>query len=209
MRVHDVKKIVLPLLVAVSALVAGGCFISKPVDPAYEALASQKHKLPETGELGSGDIISIRVFDEKELSGEFTISDKGQINYPYIGRIDVAGLTCSEVEMRVAEGLRDGYLKEPSPSCSIKEYNSKRIYVLGEVKQPGSYPYKANLSIVEAFALAGGATNRAATNGTKLTREIDGKEVNVRVPMQEIVEGRRRNIELIPGDVVYVPESAY
>ena len=81
--------------------------------------------------------------------------------------------------------------------------------MLGEVKKPGSYPYKANLSIVEAFSLAGGATNRAQTNGTKLTRTVKGKDVQVRVPMQEIVEGRRKNITLLPGDVVYVPESAY
>ena len=202
------RSLLTSLLLLLVSVCAFGCF-SKPVDPAYEALASQKYELPASGELGPGDVISIRVFDEKELSGEFSISDKGEINYPYVGRIRVEGLTCSEVEKRIATGLRDGYLKDPSASCSIKEYNSKRIYVLGEVKQPGSYAYKANLTIVEAFALAGGATNRAAKNGTKLTREIDGKEVQVRVPMQEIVEGRRKNIELVPGDVVYVPESAY
>ena len=200
------------LLLTVSALIgavlSGGCFQSS-VDPAYEALVDSQHSVPESGELGPDDAISIRVFNEKEISGDFTVAEDGTINYPYLGRIRVSGLTCAELEDKISTGLQDGYLKEPSVSCSITEYNSKRIYVLGEVKEPGSYPYKANLSIVEAFALAGGATNRAATNRTKLTREVDGKDVQVKVPMQEIVEGRRKNLKLLPGDVVYVPESAY
>ena len=203
---HSVSLLL--LMVFAGGVLLGGCF-KKPLDPAYEALADQPKKLPSSGELGPGDRITIRVFNEKELSGEFTVAEDGTINYPYIGRVKVGGMTCAELEGKISEGLKNGYLKDPSPSCSIKEYNSKRIYVLGEVKQPGSYPYKANLTIVEAFALAGGATNRASTNGTKLTRKVDGKEVQVRVPMQEIVEGRRRNIKLVPGDVVYVPESAY
>lgn len=185
-----------------------GCF-SSSVDPGYEAIADRERELPETGELGPGDRIEIRVFNEKGLSGSFTVAENGTINYPHVGRIEVEGLTCAQVEERISEGLRDGYLKDPSATCSIEEYNSKRIYVLGEVKKPGSYAYKANLTIVEAFSLAGGATDRAKTNGTKLTRTVNGKDVQVRVPMQEIVEGRSKNIQLLPGDVVYVPQSAY
>lgn len=180
------------------------------VDPAYEALTKRTAaNQPDTGQLGPGDRIKIRVFEEKELSGEFTISDKGTINYPYAGRIDIAGLTCAEVEQTISSKLKEGYLRDPDVSCSIKAYKSKRIYVLGEVKKPGSYAYKSNLTIVEAFAIAGGSTEKANMGGTKLTRLVDGKEVQVRVPMQAIVEGRRDNIELLPGDVVYVPESAF
>lgn len=190
-------------------LLAGCGLFQKPVDPAYEALAEETGPAATAGDLGPGDKISIRVFGEEELTGKFTISKGGTINYPYIGRIKIDGKTCAEVEDVVTAGLKDGYLKNPDVACAIEEYNSKRIYVLGEVKQPGSYPYKATLTIVEAFALAGGATNRAATNNTKLTREMNGEEVKVRVPMQEVVEGRRKNIRLLPGDVVYVPESPY
>lgn len=191
-----------------SVALCAGCF-TRSVDPAYEALAERTQESPQTGELGAGDVVDIRVYDEENLSGTFTVSEKGKINFPLIGRVKVGGRTCAEVERVLAAKLEDGYLRNPSAACSIKEYNSKRIYVLGEVKEPGSYPYESNLTIVEAFALAGGATNRAATNGTKLTRKVDGKEIQVRVPMQEIVEGRRENLKLLPGDVIYVPESAY
>lgn len=198
------------VVVASAVAVLCGCSLfQQSVDPAYEALAEKSPDAPTGGELGPGDKISVRVFGEDDLSGKFTVSKEGTINYPHVGRIAVEGLTCAGVEDEVKAGLQDGYLSEPDVSCSIEEYNSKRIYVLGQVKEPGSYPYKATLTIVEAFAQAGGATNRAAPNNTKLTREVDGKEVQVRVPMQEVVEGRRKNIRLLPGDVVYVPESAY
>ncbi|MFB6373621.1 MAG: polysaccharide biosynthesis/export family protein, partial [Bradymonadaceae bacterium] len=124
-----------------------GC-LGRSVDPAYEALAKRTAaKQPATGQLGPGDKIEIRVFEEKDLSGQFTISEKGKINYPYVGRVDIGGMTCAEVERKLTSELQSGYMREPSVSCSIKEYNSKRIYVLGEVKKPGSYPYKSNLTI--------------------------------------------------------------
>jgi polysaccharide export outer membrane protein len=204
------KHCALALVILAANVGLAGCgLFQKPVDPAYTALAEKSDESGNAGELGPGDIISIRVFGEEDLTGKFSVSKGGTINYPYIGRIAIEGMTCAEVEDRVTVGLKDGYLKKPDVTCSIEEYNSKRIYVLGEVKEPGSYPYKATLTIVEAFALAGGATNRAATNGTKLTRKMNGKEVQVRVPMQEVVEGRQKNIRLQPGDVVYVPQSAY
>ena len=199
-------------LVVVLALAALsiGCATGS-VDPAYQALIEQQEgqTAPTAGSLGPGDKFSIRVHEEKELSGEYTVSSDGTINYPYVGRVDVSGMTCGQVERTITEGLSSGYLRNPSVSCSILEYVSKRVFVFGEVKKPGSYPYKTDLTIVDAFALAGGFTERADSNDTKLTREVNDVEVQVRVPMQEIVEGRRKNLRLLPGDIVYVPESAY
>ncbi|MBA2662527.1 MAG: polysaccharide export protein [Bradymonadaceae bacterium] len=179
------------------------------VDPAYAALVEQQNDMPETGELGPGDKFQIRVFAEEDLTGEFTVSTDGTVNYPYVGRFQVTGLTCADVEELVTNGLKGGFVRSPSVSCSITEYNSKRIFIFGEVKKPGSFAYKSNISIIEAFALAGGFGERANTNNTKLTRVVNDVEIQVRVPMQEIVEGRQRNIRLLPGDIIYVPESAY
>lgn len=187
-----------------------GCATDR-VDPAYEALVAQQSSgsTPIAGSLGAGDKFSLRVHDEEGLSGDFTVSGDGTINYPYVGRIDVNGMTCGQIERTVTAGLADGYLLNPSVSCSIVEYNSKKVFVFGEVKQPGSYPYRSNLTLVDAFALAGGVTARANANSTKLTRSVQGADVQVRVPMQEVVEGRRSNIKLLPGDIIFVPESAF
>lgn len=196
------------LISMIWAIFAFGC-ASADVDPAYEALVEQQHDLPPTGQLGVGDQFELRVYEEESLSGEFTVASNGTINYPHIGRIQVSGMTCAEVEDYVMEGLQDGILRHPSVSCSITEYKSKQIYLFGEVADPGSFPYRTDITIVEAFALAGGFTERARSNNTKLTRVIDGVEMQFRVPMQEIVEGRQRNLQLLPGDVIYVPQSSY
>lgn len=195
-----------PLLGAL--LCAFGCG-SDRVDPGYLALVEQQHELPSTGELGVGDSFELRVYGEDDLSGTFTVAADGTVNYPHVGRFQASGLTCAQVEELLAQGLKEGFLRKPSVACTITEYKSKQIFVLGEVQNPGSIPYRTDISIIEAFALAGGFSNRASSNSTKLTRVIDGVEVQVRVPMQEIVEGRQRNLKLLPGDIVFVPESAY
>jgi polysaccharide export outer membrane protein len=179
------------------------------VDPGYEALVEQEHAIPAVGELGAGDKFQLHVYGEGQLSGEFTVSSEGTFNYPYLGRIEAEGKTCADLEDELTKGLADGYLKQPNVRCSITEYNSKRIFIFGEVGSPGSFPYRSNITIIEAMALAGGFGDRADTNRTKLSRVIKGTEVQVRVPVQEIVEGRSQNIKLLPGDIVYVPQAAY
>ena len=181
---------------------------SNQVDPGYEALLDEQHDLPPTGQLGVGDEFELRVYYEDALSGAFTVASDGTINYPHLGRIQVAGMTCAEIEDYVTAGLEEGVLRSPSVSCTITEYKSKQIYVFGEVQNPGSFAYRSEISIIEAFALAGGFSERANTNDTKLTRVVDGREIQIEIPMQDIVEGRQQNIQLLPGDVIYVPESA-
>lgn len=192
-----------------SSLVAfGGCGPTR-VDPAYEALVAREGELPTVGELGAGDKFELKVHNEPELSGEFTVSSDGSISFPYLGRLEVVGKTCSDLETQISAGLADGYLNNPSVRCSITEYNSKRIFIFGEVNEPGSFPYRSNITLVEAMALAGGFAPRADTNRTKLSRIIKGTEIQVQVPVQEIVEGRSKNIKLLPGDIVFVPTAPY
>ena len=194
------------LFLAVLPIVACG---PTRVDPGYEALVEQEHAVPAVGELGAGDKFEIQVYNESGLSGEFAVSSEGTINFPYLGRINVDGKTCAQVEDELTAGLGNGYLNQPNVRCSITEYNSKRIFIFGEVNSPGSFPYRSNITLIEAMALAGGFAERADTNRTKLSRVIRGTEIQVQVPVQEIVEGRSQNIKLLPGDIVYVPRLSY
>lgn len=194
------------LIVLVGLLVSCG---ATRVDPGYEALVEQENAVPAVGELGAGDKFEIRVYGEPEMSGEYTVSNEGTINFPLLGPISAEGKTCADLETSIASGLADGYIKQPSVRCSITQYNSKRIFIFGEVNEPGSFPYRSNITIIEAMALAGGFTQGADTNKTKLSRVIRGTEIQVQVPVQEIVEGRSRNIKLLPGDIVYIPRLKY
>src|SRR5690554_6139533 len=104
------------------------------VDPAYLALVDQQHEIPLMGELGPGDKFNIRVFGEEGLTGEFIVSADGTMNYPHVGRFEVSGMTCADVEETITHGLQQGFVRRPAVSCTILEYNSKQIFVFGEVR---------------------------------------------------------------------------
>lgn len=198
---------ILPPTVALLSLLAG-C-TTQQVDPLYTELLTLQSDVPTTEDLGPGDKISIKVLHEEDLSGEFTVSPAGTISYPYVGRIDVSGKTCLNLEDAIAEGLRQGYLANPSVSCSIMEYNSKRVFVFGEVNTQGPQPYRANSTIIDVIAQAGGFSERALRDRTKLNRVIEGERLQVEIPVQQIIEGGQPNLVVLPGDVIFVPTSPW
>ncbi len=157
--------------------------------------------------LGPGDRIEVRVFQEKELSGEFQVGADGTIDYPLLGTLKVEGATPSRVAEMVREGLAAGYLRNPFVTVTVKELVSKRVYVLGQVAKPGTFPYEEGMSIIHVITLAGGFTKSARPNAVVVTRVEGGEETRTVVPVNEISEGRARNFFLRPGDIVFVPES--
>ena len=111
--------------------------------------------------------------------------------------------------MRSPRCLQNGYFRRPQVSVLVKEYNSKKVFVFGEVQKPGTFPFEENMSVVQAVTLAGGFTKTAAKNNTNVTRLVDGQEQKLRVPVEEIAIGQTRNFLLQPGDIVFVPESFF
>ena len=111
-------------------------------------------------QLNIGDKILITVFQEPDLSGEFTVESDGRINYPLLGRIAVARNTTSILETHIKRGLASGYLVSPDVRATVVAY--KPIFVGGEVKQAGEYPFKPGLTAQQAVTLAGGITRFAA-----------------------------------------------
>jgi len=148
--------------------------------------------------LGPGDQVAISVFGEPDLSVEFTLSDNGALNYPFLGEIRVAGLTMPELEKRIAEGLRGDYLINPDVTVSMMRY--RQFFLHGEVNRPGGYPYQPGLTLEKAVALAGGLSPRAARNKILVKRasELSGVAVNIR--MSDPVRA---------GDVITVPQSFF
>lgn len=149
--------------------------------------------------LATGDQIYIQVFDEPDLTMRATISESGSINYSYLGSVQVAGNTASQLTELITERLRDGYLKNPSVNITVEKYRS--FFVDGEVKQPGSYGYQPGLTLAKAVSLAGGLTDRASRRRISLTREIDGEKKSFdRIKMSQSIE---------PGDVITVNEGFF
>jgi polysaccharide export outer membrane protein len=148
--------------------------------------------------LAPGDEVSISVFDEPELSVEFTISDSGALTYPFLGEVRVSGLTMPELEKRIADGLRGDYLINPEVTVSIKQY--RQIFLNGEVNRPGGYPYQPGLTLERALALAGGLSPRAARNKIVVKRANEPSGEPLRIKMSDSINA---------GDVITVPQSFF
>lgn len=160
-------------------------------------------------QVGVDDIFDVRVYGEPDLSGSYRVATDGTIDFPLAGRISVAGLRTGEIQARLGERLRKGYLKDPQITVLMKEWNSRKISVLGQVQRPGSVPYHPRMTIVDAIALAGGFTGIAAKNAVSLRREAGGKVESHIYRVADITEGRSANVLVLPGDVLVVEERLF
>jgi len=157
--------------------------------------------------LGPGDVFEVRVYGEPSLSGAHRIEDDGSIDFALIGRVDVVGKTPRDIGDMLKERLQDGYLVAPSVSVFVKEYNSRKIFVLGQVKNPGTFAYSAGMKVIEAVTLAGGFAVTANSDYVVVTREVNGQETRIPVPVGKISKGLAANLELQSGDIIYVPDT--
>jgi polysaccharide export outer membrane protein len=159
--------------------------------------------------VGVDDTFDVRVYGEGELSGTFRVATDGTIDYPLAGRVQVAGLRTGQIQQLLVAGLKDKYLKDPQVVVTIKERNSQKISVLGQVMKPGQVAYYPNMTIVDAIASAGGFTGIAAKNSVNLRREAAGKIETHLYPVADISEGRSPNVMVLPGDVLVVDERVF
>lgn len=148
--------------------------------------------------LGPGDSIAIAVYDEPDLSIGFRIDDTGKLNYPFLGELQVEGLTVAELEQAISTGLRGPYLIDPEVTVTIKEY--RPFYVQGEVQSPGGIPYQPALTVRRAVTLAGGLTERASAKKIKVVRSTDPEQISRSIKLNDPV---------YPGDVITVGESFF
>tara|TARA_Y100000588_G_scaffold390385_1_gene495655 strand:+ start:1546 stop:2130 length:585 start_codon:yes stop_codon:yes gene_type:complete len=148
--------------------------------------------------LGTGDKVRIIVFEEKDLSGKHEVGGNGYISVPLIGEIKAADLSERGLEKAIKEKLLDGFLKNPRVSVQVLNY--RPFYILGEVEKPGSYPYVNGMTIINAVAMGGGFTYRAAEGKIFVTRANDPGQEKVRVNIRD---------KVLPGDVIRVDERLF
>jgi protein involved in polysaccharide export with SLBB domain len=148
--------------------------------------------------IGSGDLLSITVFGEKDLSlDKIRVGTNGTISFPLLGEVSVRSLSVRELEDALITQLKDGYLKKPVVTVSVIEY--RLFYINGEVKKPGGYNFIDGLTIQKAVALAGGFTDRASKSKITIESESEPGKVND-VGLNDAV---------FPGDVITVDESFF
>lgn len=190
-------------------LLSAGCRHAAPTQAGESELPPQALAPVPAATLGPGDVFEVRVFQEPDLSGAYRLSSDGAINFPLCGSEHLGGMSTEAAAHELARCLSNGYVRSPQVSIFVKEYNSKKIFVFGEVQKPGTFQYEDGMNIVQAITLAGGFAARAAKNSTSVTRSLDGTERRVKVAVEDIGLGRAENFSLRPGDIIFVPESLF
>lgn len=162
--------------------------------------------------IGPADLLEVSVYQEKDLERKVRVSPDGIITMPLAGSVKVAGLGVVEAEQAVTERLKR-FLIAPQVSIFIAEYGNKQVYVLGEVAKPGSYPLptEAGLTVIEAITLAGGFSQYAAPDRTRIIRKKPGGSSNIPIDISGVTKrgDKSKDLALEPNDVVYVPESVF
>ncbi len=175
--------------------------------------------------VGPTDVLTITCYDQADLSGKFAVDADGTFTYPFIGRFKAGGLTLRMVEDSLKRRLKDdGYFNNPQITVAVEQYRSQKVFIVGEVRSPGSYPVSGDLSLVEALARAGStlptasgeaiivhlAAGQSAVGPTLPTQ--DNAENVVRVDLRELQNGAfTNNAALRDGDTIFIPraESIY
>lgn len=161
--------------------------------------------------VGPGDVFEVSVLGEKDLPKEYRVQPDGTVDFPYLDRLTVSGLEPQQIEDLIKSKLVEKkILVEPQVTLVVKQYNSKKISVIGAVQKPGSLPWQEGIKLVEAISLSGGFTALADSDHVVLTRNVSGgKTVTATVDVDEITEGHQADIPLQAGDTIKVGQRVF
>lgn len=156
---------------------------------------------PSEYRIGVEDVLEVAVWKEPQLSTTAPVRPDGRITVPVAGEIEAAGKTAKELEALLAQKLASR-IASPTVTVVVKELNSSRVFVLGEVAKPGAYPMRGSMTVVQALALAGGMTEFADKDGIVILRKAGAGQQRLNVAFGDALEGAP--IYMAPGDTVVV-----
>jgi len=170
------------------------------------AIAQESTSIPlpelEAGDttyrLDVGDKININIFNQPDLSGEYSVDGEGQIYLPLIGKVEVVGLTSAELEIELVNRFKPDYLVNPRIFIQVGIY--KPYYLIGEVQSRGAFPYQAGMTYLTAIAKAGGFSYRAKKDYVWVIHADDTEQKEVKLSVDEKVQ---------PGDIIRVAERLF
>ncbi len=148
--------------------------------------------------LGPRDKLHIDVFNQDDLSGEYTLDGNGRISMYLIGKIEAAGLTAAQLETLLISKLKPDYLVNPRISVQVQNY--RPYYLIGEVQGTGSFSYVDGMTYMTAVAIAGGFTYRARKGHVYVIRADDGDRKELKLDINE---------KVLPGDIIRVAERIF
>ncbi len=166
--------------------------------------------------IATNDSLRIGVFQEPDLDIIGRVDMKGTINLPLLGPIRIVGFTIPEAQRAIEDAYRDGrYLRNPQVTITVEVYAPREVSIQGQIKSPGRYvlPIEQTMTVLELVTKANGFTDTAKGTAVSVTRiHPDGRKEVFTVDVESLIKGKDRakaadnSLNLLPGDIVYVPE---
>lgn len=168
--------------------------------------AVQGVPLPEGYVIGPEDVLNIQFWRDDQMSSDAVVRPDGKITLRLINDVHASGLTPDQLRETLLKAAAK-FLEDPAVTVIVKQINSRKVMVIGEVAKQGPQPLNGPLTVLGAIAQAGGFTDYADKEKILIIRVEGGKQIPRRFNYQEVVEGRKleQNILLMPGDIVTVP----
>lgn len=156
--------------------------------------------------IGPEDVLTIVFWREKDLSSDVIVRPDGRISLPVLQDVTAAGLTPEQLRDSLTK-TAERFVEDPNVTVVVKEINSRRVFITGQVAKPGPYNLTSPMTIVQLIALAGGLLEYADGKNIVIMRTENANPVSYRFNYKEVIERKnlKQNIQLKPGDTVLVP----
>ena len=196
-------------LIAVSCLVVtllAGVVGAQDRPTSYAPVVPPNTAVPKGFLIGPEDVLAVHFWRDQEMSGDVTVRPDGMITLPLVGDIRAAGLTPELLKDQI-EKAASRLITEPSVTVAVKEINSRKVFITGEVTKPGPYPLSGPRTVMQLIAVAGGLNEYADKDNIVVLRTLNGQQKSYKFRYSDVSKGRglEQNIELQPGDTVVVP----
>lgn len=204
----------LPLFAAVCGMLCLSACADKPGGPiAYNVALPPPDQpralsLEENYRIAPLDTVSVNVFRQKDLSGDYEVDLTGRISMPLIGSVEAVDLTTAQLDQKITAAYGSRYLVNPDVAVGVKSSTRRAVTVDGAVKQSGSYPINGPMTLMQAIALSGGASDDANLRRVAVFRTVSGQRQAAAFDLQQIRRGRASDPPVYPGDIVVVDGSS-
>jgi polysaccharide biosynthesis/export protein len=192
--------------VAVSADLHAQAPATAPAASATTAVAAAGAATPADYTIGPEDVLSIVYWRERDMTGDVAVRPDGNISLPLLNDVAAAGLTPAQLRERLTEESKK-YFEDPTVTVVVKEMNSRKVFITGEVEKPGPYRLVGPTTVLQLISLAGGLREYAQGKNIVILRTVNGRPSGFKFNYKDVASGKKlqQNIELKPGDTVVVP----
>jgi len=193
------------LVGALPSPAAGGQLRTEPLQDHADARVAGP-AVPADYVIGPEDVLSIVFWREKDLSADVVVRPDGKISLPLLKDVQAAGLSPEQLTDALVKAAAK-YVSQPNATVMVKEINSRKVFVVGQVAKPGTFPLAGDMTVLQVIALAGDVLEYAKSTKITIVRQEGGEERRFKFNYRDVLKGKdtAQNIRLKPGDTIIVP----